>query len=1451
MKGTLLDLIKGTDQHIIEQRYGGLGAEASLDEMNDGDLLVIEADTRAEADAMLLAKGAKHKYIKRVPTGKPKPKYRYIYKMTHGGGLHNHDHYKRGAKFKGKDGHYHIDGVSDDGSITVTHDETGEEQKFKDPAEFADHLKGIHAPEKPEAKKPEAKKEAGHTATYQFKPSVTISTTEEVVADLHRKLFLLGSDAEVHHIDKKDENGIRQFHIEIKGGSPEVIKEVMNNPSIKRYFKADAKKPAAKQQAAGFDEKPEAELLAENDAKHKLLVENLNTALKTFGLDGSGLTAEPYKTGSWFAGVEGSGNIGLWGKDSKTGEKKRVATIMIQGGKASLLDRGKHGHGKERIKGGGSTVSAFVVAAEEAIKATESGRKIGPITAKTNSFDVGGVVTVEEHARHTDRFGTVTTNSTHTHHTKHGDKESISVVTNHPSGKIDHHKSGASHTFKTADEAAAHMQQVADNDREKKAAQEKVAATMPKPPFKKKAGSISIWNGSKADGSAKQVKASHVVGDWAVSGKGVWHIPSGLRANGSADSTLNERVHLAEYFNANVDKVHSSQGGLGDPPSGPAMDAIASAARQYQKDKPSDVSTGHSVKVAEYKQRDGDHLITVKKHHNAYGDVSHHTYEDNKGVKPRPVGAKTLSGMRNHIDDIKNTGGKEYMRVGKPHHSIHRSSEGDQKVETLGTHGDFSIHKNHITGEHVVTHTPTGLALGRQHSLKQAKAQAKHMSEKMAGTDHRYDFGKQPDWKAMADLKTAHDEWLDPPEVKKGLSVADNPEKSFLSALDLVKGNRPHDYIRRTGVKGNYKYVYANGGTHKNAAERRHMTHKYHEQQIKMMGAATGEHGHGVRVIPDGYVRTGRVKHNVEFTHRGTRTVTSKPMTLKDAQAHAAEALTVATMRSSDWAGESYSPKTWKPAAKEPVGGNVIGHTPVRGKAIYASHGGSVKKDHQNFSAAEHLAASEVHRALASQYDAAGHQAMNLGQDSNINVAHDHFHASDYHTQQSESHEHLHHVKARTRLPAHLQPSMRSPHSDKELRDHAVKMQTKRLRANDNTAKSLLSGSYAPHVIEHYNLNKQGFDAVKKSVDDTPDLVKGGKEGSRGGHVIGHTGSGKPIYASHAGNFKGHTKGWSSEDHDDAVDAHAKQATKHFMARSASMRAAATSDKAAEKAYDRADAAPDRNSRDAFQREADKHEAAEEKHLATGQDHQRALDYHHDAMNVHDQHAGAALRAEDAKAGINRLTHYGSAMKQQFYQPPEQPKSSAADAAHGATYTSEHVKKSVTDNPDLVKGDKEGSRGGHVIGHTGSGHAIYAPKTPHPSTHGMHRRYEHEDHGAKSASQNSDTKEKHWKPSDHLHAAQAHSSVAHQHDEKAWSLPRGSKERDHHHAMANSHFGAKDFHGRVAAGQKRNMALKYAKKSATDNPDLVKGGEGSSGKSLLSGSYAPHVIGHYNLNKQG
>lgn len=94
--------------------------------MRDDTLFFITEDEDA------LYKGADHKYLRRIMTGKAKPKYHYIYSATsvkHGGKP------KVGEKVRidheGKKGHYEITHDHDDGHISVKHDETGHTMKVE------------------------------------------------------------------------------------------------------------------------------------------------------------------------------------------------------------------------------------------------------------------------------------------------------------------------------------------------------------------------------------------------------------------------------------------------------------------------------------------------------------------------------------------------------------------------------------------------------------------------------------------------------------------------------------------------------------------------------------------------------------------------------------------------------------------------------------------------------------------------------------------------------------------------------------------------------------------------------------------------------------------------------------------------------------------------------------------------------------------------------------------------------------------------------------------------------------------------------------------------------------------------------------------------------------------------------------------------------------------------
>jgi hypothetical protein len=94
----------------------------------------------AGAELVLIAddmiKGAGHKYLSRVPTGKAKPKYRYIYKLPSKKGLVGDDELKSGTKIKlqhaGKHGHFEVEHHdTKTGKVRLKHDETGKTVEVK------------------------------------------------------------------------------------------------------------------------------------------------------------------------------------------------------------------------------------------------------------------------------------------------------------------------------------------------------------------------------------------------------------------------------------------------------------------------------------------------------------------------------------------------------------------------------------------------------------------------------------------------------------------------------------------------------------------------------------------------------------------------------------------------------------------------------------------------------------------------------------------------------------------------------------------------------------------------------------------------------------------------------------------------------------------------------------------------------------------------------------------------------------------------------------------------------------------------------------------------------------------------------------------------------------------------------------------------------------------------
>lgn len=130
-----------------------------------------------------LLKGLSHKYLKRLPTGKQRPKWRYIYQLPKTKGLTASDDLVAGAKFKGihrgQEGHYEVlEHLKDKGLVHVRHDESGKEAHFKEhdlhAAIKAYHdkraSKKIDEGEKDKAAEPRKKKKTKKSKPAEVKP---------------------------------------------------------------------------------------------------------------------------------------------------------------------------------------------------------------------------------------------------------------------------------------------------------------------------------------------------------------------------------------------------------------------------------------------------------------------------------------------------------------------------------------------------------------------------------------------------------------------------------------------------------------------------------------------------------------------------------------------------------------------------------------------------------------------------------------------------------------------------------------------------------------------------------------------------------------------------------------------------------------------------------------------------------------------------------------------------------------------------------------------------------------------------------------------------------------------------------------------------------------------------------------------------------------------------------
>jgi len=389
-------------------------------------------------------------------------------------------------------------------------------------------------------------------------------------------------------------------------------------------------------------------------------------------------------------------------------------------------------------------------------------------------------------------------------------------------------------------------------------------------------------------------------------------------------------------------------------------------------------------------------------------------------------------------------------------------------------------------------------------------------------------------------------------------------------------------------------------------------------------------------------------------------------------------------------------------------GGNVIGHT-SSGKAIYAHKHETPKHfvdAHKDFSEQDHKDAGQAHSELKNK-------ATEKLAEHNIGAAE--------HSKQTSTAVYHHHM-ATAHLLTHA--ALNTERNNREARAAAVHRKPKK---KDMTRMRQRGHAAAVNASEHHGA------VFGKSVDDTPDLVKGGKEGSRGGHVIGHTKSGHAIYASATSyDFQRHHAGMSSGDHMQAA-AHHTERKQHAQREHGRL-------------HDKVSAMGKKQSVDAFEYNAA--DAAKTKAVRATKYHSAMAQAHHVASEQkhhEDKKSTANLqgRSEDKAKHQSHANRKEYEVEQHVERAAKQierlhgtehtalkhgvPSESATRDSHrqaAATYPEHHYSKSIDANPDLVKGDKEGSRGGHVIGHTSSGKAIYA-RPDHPS----HKHFTHKDHG--------------------------------------------------------------------------------------------------------------------------
>lgn len=182
----------------------------------------------------------------------------------------------------------------------------------------------------------------------------------------------------------------------------------------------------------------------------------------------------------------------------------------------------------------------------------------------------------------------------------------------------------------------------------------------------------------------------------------------------------------------------------------------------------------------------------------------------------------------------------------------------------------------------------------------------------------------------------------------------------------------------------------------------------------------------------------------------------------------------------------------------------------------------------------------------------------------------------------------------------------------------------------------------------------------KKTFDDYMVETLNKAEGSHGGHVIGHTRSGKPIYDSHS---HPEHKDFTSKDHFDAANVH-----------------------------------------NTLNKEAYKNGDKQKETFHGKQRDEHNLDKNPGLRNKMHEEGKKMMAGIDSQRKTHGLKKPGITGAGKDIETDRQYKSFSKTEA-----TMDRLDKMITEYQDMFKA--EGARGGHVIGHTPSGRPIYQSKS--------------------------------------------------------------------------------------------------------------------------------------------